>query len=171
MNNFIKAIKQSLSNKNYYSALFISLSVPDICGKLEDPERKVGDRYIKWFEKYMSDYKGFLSGQDCYNLRCSLFHEGSDRLDNAKIKDTLEHFIFLNDGPHLNLFEGNIINGKKETFLQLNVEKFCKDISNGLEVWTSDMNTKKDVLERIEGLIRIHEKGYVHKGAIKFGGQ
>jgi hypothetical protein len=49
MENIIKAIKSSLESKNYYGALFVALSAPDICGYLESPADKSQVRYEKWF--------------------------------------------------------------------------------------------------------------------------
>lgn len=169
MNDFIKAIKRSLENKNYYSALFISLSIPDVCGRFEYPKNPIVCRYIEWFDKYMPNYSGFLSGRDCYNLRCTLFHEGSDDLENSSKKDVLQHFKFFESGPHKNLINNCIIKGEADSFLQLNVEKFCTDIYEGAELWIKNMKSKGNVSERMERLIKIYDSGYIYKETIKFG--
>lgn len=37
MNHFIEALESSLDTQNWYSVLFISLTLPDICGKIDEP--------------------------------------------------------------------------------------------------------------------------------------
>lgn len=36
--NFTNAVKNSLEQENWYSALTLALTLPDICGKLENPD-------------------------------------------------------------------------------------------------------------------------------------
>lgn len=70
MNNIFKAIENSLQNKNWYSALVLSLILPDICGKLENNCKSSSERYPEWFDAYLGEkYKRFLTGKDCYALR------------------------------------------------------------------------------------------------------
>lgn len=42
---YTDAIRRSLSAKNWFGALFLSLAMPDICGVLEAPTDSVGTRY------------------------------------------------------------------------------------------------------------------------------
>ena len=54
MKNLTESLKNSLDNENWYAALFIALSLPDICGKIDNPEEKGSKkRYVAWFEKYI----------------------------------------------------------------------------------------------------------------------
>lgn len=54
MQNFINALEVSVETENWYGTLFIALTLPDICGKIEYPEfRRPGRRYEEWFNKYM----------------------------------------------------------------------------------------------------------------------
>lgn len=126
MKNFVDAVRKAIRDKNWYEALFIALTLPDICGKIDDSDKGSGRiRYSRWFEKYMKEYNGFLSGNDCYELRCALLHKVSDKT-GAKTRDVLKHFIFLNGGTHLNLVQNSNVAGKVESFLQLRVDKFCE---------------------------------------------
>ena len=118
----------------------------------------------------MPKYSDFLSGDDCYALRCSLFHEGSDNIEDQGIRKVLDHYVFLNGGPRYSLVKDCVFNGQKRSFLQLNVQKFCGDICFGLESWIRDMGSNEDVKKRMENLIKIHDAGYVYGDrAIKFG--
>ena len=53
INVYVDDIKKSLKNKCYFSALALSLALPDICGMVEFPKEQVSDRYIHWFDKYL----------------------------------------------------------------------------------------------------------------------
>jgi len=175
MRNFVKAVEKAIESKNYYGALFIALTLPDICGKIEFPNMSSSEkRYIKWFDTYMSDKytpQGavFLSGNDCYALRCSLLHEGKDDITGQLARKILEQFAFMTDGPHCNYSGNNYINGKRvKTFLQLRVDRFCSDICVSVKQWLKDVSNNKVIMDELKKTIKIHEPGFV-KGGIKFG--
>lgn len=44
MNHFINALETSIQTENWYSVLFISLSLPDICGKIDEPNENSSKR-------------------------------------------------------------------------------------------------------------------------------
>ena len=70
MNKILDSIQKSLDNENWYSALVLSLIVPDICGKFEGESKSSSKRYPEWFNKYLGkEYNNYLSGEDCYALR------------------------------------------------------------------------------------------------------
>lgn len=157
MENFKIALKQCLEHNNYYGALFIALSLPDICGKLEHPDRTSSSRYVAWFDKYIREkYIGgpnndiFLTGSDCYALRCSLLHEGRDDISEQKIQETLEKFKFVS------LPQGNIIhNNRVGEMLQLQVDIFCNDILEGIENWEEHIKDNKQIQEKMTNLLII----------------
>lgn len=168
MENFVDAVRKAIEDKNWYGALFIALTLPDICGKINDSDKVSGRiRYSRWFEKYMKGYNGYLSGNDCYELRCALLHEGSDKT-GAKTRDVLEHFIFLNGGTHLNLVQNSNVAGKVESFLQLSVDVFCEDICIAVELWLHSISSDQKIQKRLSKIIEIHDPGYTY-GALRFG--
>ncbi|UYZ85346.1 hypothetical protein MTZ49_07305 [Entomomonas sp. E2T0] len=81
----IEDIKKALEAKAYLSALALTLTLPDICGKIAYPNDKNGERYIKWFNENLTKYdypKEFdeklkFDGKKCWKLRCAFLHEGS----------------------------------------------------------------------------------------------
>ena len=139
MRQFIAAVNKALENENWYAALFISLTLPDICGKVQYHCLNSSEkRYVQWFNKYLSNKYThgvgpdrqkhvFLSGEDCYALRCSLLHEGADVISHQRCRKVLDSFLFLTTGSHCNYCN---VNG--HTFLQLNVSNFCKDICDSV---------------------------------------
>ena len=77
MQKLLDSIRKSLDDKNYHSALVLSLIIPDICGKLEHSNKSSSKRYPEWFNKYLGKkYDNCLSGEDCYALRCSSYMRG-----------------------------------------------------------------------------------------------
>ena len=108
----IDDIYSALKSKSYLSALSLSLTLPDICGKIEHPdfklkdgERNIGKQYATWFNDwvnhYFADHSGWIhdgnraknpyfSGKMCYSLRCAFLHAGNSDIEewgSAKDKD------------------------------------------------------------------------------------
>lgn len=103
MQQFTHAIVLALNNKNWYAALAVALALPDICGWLENPDEKVGKRYSNWYNKnfkytliekipeeirkeFRNEQKSFLTGEDCYSLRCAYLHSGIDDITKKPTK-------------------------------------------------------------------------------------
>ncbi|WP_456274780.1 hypothetical protein [Bacillus sp. AK031] len=108
----IKDINIALNNKSYLSALALSSTLPDICGKIEYPHftfksgrRNVGKQYAEWFDdwvnQYFADNSGWINdyskaknpyftGEMCYSLRCSFLHEGSSNLKEWGDKEDVD---------------------------------------------------------------------------------
>ncbi len=160
MEDFIESIKTALSNKNWYVALVSCLTLPDICGKIEFPYLKGKNHYIEWFNKYLlslytskigPEHKKhiFLSGKDCYALRCSFLHEGGDDITNQTIKETLDNFNFIT--PSKSIIHCNQMNST----LQLQVDIFCKDIINAVEKWLIEIKDDQNKKIKIEKLLKI----------------
>jgi len=167
MESIIKSIENSLLNKNWYSALVLSFILPDICAKLEGSNESSSNRYPKWFNSYLSKkYDGFLSGDDCYALRCAFLHEGSSNIENQRAKDALDHFVFIANGAHCNRFSNCYFGDPRydgKNFLQLSVSNFCQDMIDATKQWLNDPAINKNLSEMLE----IHENGFSIGGAIK----
>jgi uncharacterized protein YfbU (UPF0304 family) len=164
MKELINAVQISLQTKNWHAALFVALALPDICSKLECPNSKKSQgRYITWFNRYLSDKyihevgadhqrHVFLTGEDCYALRCAYLHEGSDEITEQTCQQVLNNFKFTTDLSHLNY----INNGDNKT-LQLQVETFCKEICTAVGQWLRDVSTNNEVQNRISKMLKIHD--------------
>lgn len=162
MDNLIKALELSLLNKNWYGSLFIALSIPDICGYLESPTKKSQIRYEEWFKKYLlHKYSSpigrqkiphvFLSGSDCYALRCSLFHEGREEIIDQRARQAIDRFYFIEPHPH-----GMIHCNQFNNVLLLQVDIFCNDILSGLRKWIQDNQGNPDIGTRIGNILKIY---------------
>lgn len=165
MKNILESIRNALTEKNWHAALFVTLTLPDICAALENGKTS-GEKYSQWFESNLTQYQGYLSGNDCYALRCALLHEGKDDVSDQKKKDVLEHYVFLTEGGHRNLVKHSNIYGVKTSFLQLNVKRFCEEICVAAENWLANNSTDPEIKKRLKDTLEIHEPGYVHMGVI-----
>ena len=169
MDDLLNSIEASLKEKNWYAALLVTLAVPDIAGWIDDPTEGSRHRYSAWFETYVGKFyessvggespkHKFLSGDDCYALRCSLLHEGRDEIINQKARSALDRFQFIAPIGEL-CVHCNQVNKK----LQLQVDIFCTDICQGAREWLSSIPKSDQVKQsRMSELIRIQTDGSIH---------
>jgi hypothetical protein len=161
MNYLIDSVIKSLQNKNWYAALTLTLTLPDICGKIEYPKIISSKRYSKWFDKYVkSKYtkevgpahkiRIFLNGKDCYALRCSYLNQGTSPIFFQKVRDVLDDFQFVVP-PEGFLLHCNQVN----KILQLQVEDFCTDIVDSVETWLHDIKDDQVKMGKINKLLKI----------------
>lgn len=161
MDNFTRAVKEALVSKNWYAALVVSLTLPDICGKLEYPFKKSGPRYSEWFRDWVepaytkqigAENKAhtFLSGSDCYALRCSLLHQGEVDISQQRAQEVVQRFHFIAPNESLSVHCNS-----QGTRLILQVDQFCYDICNGVERWLDSVVDDNEIRKRINQLISI----------------
>lgn len=166
MKRLIEAVENSLSSQNWYGALFIALSLPDICGKMETPDKFSGERYISWFDRYMLEKYSpkigaqhikhtFLNGSDCYALRCALLHEGVGDISAQKAQSVLErfHFVFPPQGGMIHCNQSNNV-------LQLQVDIFCKDVCKGVSAWLNEVSEDNTIQDRLENILKIYPPSF-----------
>lgn len=153
------AVRKALAEKNWYAALAVALTLPDICGRLESPNVASLKRYVRWCDSYLTprytkEMPGgmhiFLGGQDCYALRCAFLHEGRDEIVDQRARKALESFMFITP-PHWGSMHCNQVNSK----LQLQVDLFCEDICVGVEQWNTDNSNNREVSNRSGEMMRI----------------
>lgn len=162
MGDLITALEECLHSHNWHAALFVALSLPDICGKIETPLISGSQqRYENWFNKYVSPYYRsidprtgreniFLSGNDCYALRCAYLHEGVDDVTMQRARKAVERFHFI-VAPTGMTIHCNMLNTK----LQLQVDIFCTDIKNGVNNWLNDVANEADKKTAMSRLLTI----------------
>jgi hypothetical protein len=172
MRRLLTAVRLSLTTRNWYSALFVALSIPDICGRLEDPTRNATDRYLDWFRKYLSGVycaspeHPFLTPEDCYALRCALLHQGAGDITTQKRRKILDEFCFFAPGSQglgplrlghcVRLTNVKINDGEFSDALCLDVTNFCEDMCKAVEKWLEDVAGNPEVQARMEDLLTIY---------------
>lgn len=170
MKRFTTAIRKCLDTENWYGAIVISLTMPDICGRIAYPTMKPGrQRYETWFDDYLSGYNqpvisgnrvAFMTASDCYALRCSILHIGTADVTEQNARDTLNKFYFSTTGSH-----GIRIDDK----LVLNVTRFCEEVAQATEKWSKDIEGNASAQEAIQELLTIHSQPFHPSNGIVIG--
>lgn len=168
MDHLTQAVESALQQENWYAALSLSLTLPDICSKIDEPDAHTSKRFPRWVNKYFSpkytrlmpDYSPergsfreehvFLSGKDFYALRCAVLHEGSDSIVNQSAQEALESFTFV--APLPGLF---VHCNQSHKRLQLQVDNFCADVCEAVRVWAAQMPGDSVQYQRMNGLMKI----------------
>lgn len=161
MQNFIEALAKNINHGNWYSVLFTCLTLPDICGKIDEPNSSSSARSINWFNKYMKpkytlkigsnrEEHVFLHGEDFYALRCAYLHEGSDIITSQRARKALDNFKFVTTT------HGNIVHKNKfGNTLQLQVDVFGDEILEALVEWMNDVYDDPEKQKKIEAMCNI----------------
>lgn len=163
MQHLIAAVEKSLEDQNWYAALALALTLPDICAKLESPQGGSAKRYSAWANKYFApkytseigaarEEHVFLSGNDLYALRCAVLHEGSDSTIEQRARESLEKF-FLVEPPQDGLLHCNQLG----VMLQLQVDILCRDICLSVREWIDELGHDDKIHARIASLMTIHQ--------------
>lgn len=167
MNHLTDSIKQSIQSKNWYSAIAIALTIPDICAKITDGNKSNASKYAKWFDNFVGDnyktnyskgqlemvrkysteedYQNLLkgtklSGNDCYALRCAYLHEGTGEIITQRAREILDEIKFSEPNDQMNM-HGSIINNK----LVLHIDEFCEHILEGVEKWLNSLDEEQTI--------------------------
>lgn len=97
----VKEINECLSKDCYLAALFMALTLPDICGKAEYGDIGNRARYEQWFDTYIGQHQRkysisendgvsdlpYISGELVYKLRNSVLHSGMVDVDGQKLSE------------------------------------------------------------------------------------
>ena len=155
MERFLTSVERSIQTENWYSALTMSLALPDICGWLEDPALRSQRRYESWFDTYLGPtYRiqlngrdvTFLTASDCYALRCAYLHEGADEVLRQKARDVVSRFVFCATGSHRVLVN---------TVLLLDARTFCGEVCAGVRQWSLNVAANPEVQGRMAELLLV----------------
>lgn len=180
MRDLLHQIEAGLDANLYYLSLYVSLTIPDICGALNsDNGHATADKYKEWFNKYVAckynsawlleksleavpesiqesvreEHKPeqLFSAEDCYRFRCSLLHQGTSQHS----KGTHKQILFVEPGAttstfHLNRF-GDVLN--------IDVPIFCNDIVDSAEQWLNEVETTERYRRNYNRVMRRYPNG------------
>ena len=150
---YVKDVQNALKNKNYYCALSLALTLPDICGMAEFPDKSVGERYISFYDEYIRNfdttYKNpYLSGEVVYNLRNTFLHQGSPNINSCKIKEEInqvDKFVLLLNNKNTNVYEFsatlNFPNFAVK-FIAVDIIYLCEILCNGSLLYYKNNKSK-----------------------------
>lgn len=170
MLELLESIESSLKTKNFYAALAVALSIPDVCAGLRSPNGKTTPPlYAKWFDDYLkSEYgsnafvpEASLTGKDCYVLRCALLHNASDELPREGVKDVIQRIKLTAYGPHRVRMTGMRVSTSTGSTdvpdtLVISVTFLCQDICTAARAWLKDVANDPDIQKRIGETVKIH---------------
>ncbi len=170
MQRFISAIRTCVQSENWYAALFLAIAMPDICSKLQEPTPgSSGPRYRAWFDKYLTPTNTiniagreavFITSADCWALRCSLLHEGTDDISEQHARQTLSRFRFTTLGSH---------RIRINDVLVLNTARFCEEVCQAVEAWGRDVEAVTEIQERIKLLVSIEHGEFSPRPGVHIG--
>jgi hypothetical protein len=158
MQEFIDAVRKSVAAEHWHAALALALTLPDICGALDDPTARSQVRFRKWWEEWAqpsftsnigadSVSHVFLGSGDAYAFRCAYLHAGSDSIDGERASDRLKSFMLTYGAPiHLNQMNDR---------LQIDVGRFTSTIADSVEKWLRAREGDRGFRSRIEGLVSL----------------
>lgn len=165
---FTRSIEDSLILKNYFAALIMALTLPDICCSLADENKKTtGKKYSNWFKNYVGHHYTsqigsnmeeiiFLSGEECFALRCTYLHKGTNNIEDEKIvKD------YMNKSSKIEFVaEMNSDCVKMNDILLLKLELFCYRIIEGVTKWLKDSEGNDIINSHMKEIPKIYTKGF-----------
>ena len=124
----IEDIKKALQAEAYLSALALALTIPDICGKLQNPTARVGARYRQWYEENLPElHTHFFSSHNCYKLRCAFLHEG--RNPDASELESIAEFT-LCYGKYIRYGESTFLGELVCRSIQVDIPQLCNAMCN-----------------------------------------
>ncbi|MDD6204273.1 MAG: hypothetical protein PUC05_04715 [Firmicutes bacterium] len=149
--NKIIEIKKALSAELYNCALALSLTLPDVCGKIEFPNEALpGNRYKKWFSSYATTYfttkatslpseeiveYAWLSAEECWALRCAFLHAGNFDVDHVSLANIRIH-AHKRDGENYS----HMVRDSK--YVDWDVIKLCKNLCSAAEQYYHSVEDK-----------------------------
>jgi hypothetical protein len=165
-----REIEKALEVGLFYLAIVVTLSIPDICARLElPPDRRVRDKhYTVWMNKYFlalhggvnTAYAG-LDGLDFYRLRCGIVHESTFGRGHTKFSHIFFYARKANDtdGKHLRFSLGYDRESEALVF-QLDTATFCKDMMETARFWYRLNRQDANVRLNLPNLVRLRPNGF-----------
>lgn len=167
MKDLFDEIRNAISCKLYYSALFLTVTVPDICAALQSENNKTAkNKYENWCKKHLTKInfemygeEGQLNAENLYLIRCSLLHQG--QTNNQK---DYKRMLFIEpetDGYNRFKINRSFTAGSDhpEKSLVIDIVQFCENVIKAGEEWLKEMETNEYYVINAEKLIKRHPHG------------
>jgi hypothetical protein len=145
----------------YYIALISALAVPDIAGALnaEDGEAS-GKKYADWYNQWARprlkesrDRDNPFSGEECWDFRCALLHQGKFKQTKKPIG---RRIIFIEPGyPNYSIHYCAVHN---DSFL-IQIDQFVEEILRGCELWLDAIQETETFKKNYKNFARRHPNG------------
>lgn len=166
MRELLGQIKTGLDHNLYFLSLFVSLTIPDICGAMESNDGVARrEKYKAWFNKYLvprnpqkyGDGENFTA-EDCWNFRCAILHQG--RSNNGKI--AYKRIMFFEPNARVGIYgmHSCVVGSKtSEKSLLIDVKIFCSDMICGAQKWMKENENSEVYKKNNQNLVKRYPKG------------
>jgi hypothetical protein len=142
MDSILAEIERSLGAGLFYSAILLSLTLPDICAALESPDGKSdGDRYMRWYDAHLARTYPQLTSIDCWSLRCGVAHQG--RFGPAT-KQYSRVIFGLPNNQGITIHRTTVHDA-----LYLDAVHFCRDFLAAVRTWLANAKVPDANMERL----------------------
>ena len=150
--SLLQEIEKAIKAELYYLALLLTLTLPDICTALEQPNgRTDGKRlYKKWYKANVHDLIGGLSPDEAYELRCTVVHQSSGMASPAR---SYSRVIFTMKTPLR--VDSCVLNDA----LTFDVEAFCNRWIGAVRTWIEKSAADKNVSANLPNLLQVRPNG------------
>jgi len=181
MKRFSDAGRRAIKDGNLYAALTLALTIPDVCGSLEEPgPGKSQARYTRWCKQWIEPKYStktldpmtgrphvWITDEQIYQLRCSLIHSGSDEIEKARRTGVDRFFFFDQTRPSgIQKFANCKFNGVDVNIICLSAADFCEKLFEAAEEWDASVVGNEAVQVEKEKLLFVHSKGAAIYGVI-----
>lgn len=186
MQQILDSVEFSLISENWLSALYVAITLPDICAATENTVKGNGPRYKDWFNRYLKkkydpdsfyEYVEANHPERIRSLTSEMVNDYKSRpvlvkftadycwaLRNAILHEGVDESKLKNFRITVPDERNNIVHlthDPMRTFVQIDASIFCRDVIIAVKQWQSDMSCRQDVLEKINGMICIREHRFV----------
>jgi hypothetical protein len=150
MIDLLDDIQKALDAKAYYLALMGTLALPDLCAAMEHADGITSpERYETWFNTRVgAKYKGELTGEQCYQFRCSMLHDAA----KSPHRYAQERIVFMIPGADLT--------GRRtmraNRVVYLNLDMFCHDVVIAVAGWLKVVKWTEPFETHVAKMVSVH---------------
>ncbi|MES2434757.1 MAG: hypothetical protein V4586_13150 [Pseudomonadota bacterium] len=178
LNPLVDQIEDALGNGQYFLALFVSLSIPDIAAAISSENGEArGTKYISWYEKWVrpkfalnlaadwikaghsppTNIENPFDGESCYYYRCGMLHQ-------ARSTHTKSHFsrvVFIEP----NFTSHRVHYHREQGHLTIDLPWFCQEVIQGFRHWVETEHATVNYQRNIALTMQRYPTGF--KGIIE----
>ncbi len=147
-----REIEKALGARLFYLALLLTLTLPDICAALEQPDGRSGQkRYEEWYNRNVFQKIGGLTPEEANELRNTVVHQSS-AISSDKRK--YSRIIFTMPGEHVTV-DSMVLNDA----LTFNVGAFCERWIRCVREWMEESRDNVYVKANLPSLLQVRPSG------------
>lgn len=157
----LQEIEHAIASRMYYLAIAISLSLPDICGALEDNGWATGAKYEAWFDQNVAPHYEYLRGHACYKLRSGVLHQAQP----GQPGDHFKRVYFILPTRRNNVLRESVHNQGEtpETAhiaaIGLSAVEFCQQMVASVRTWYIAKKDEPNMVTNLPNLLQFRPMG------------